>query len=504
MAAKYGFLFGAALVLLLTACNPPAADETFTVNTGFDTIDANVGDGTCADANGNCSLRAAIMEGNANPNTTEIILTQGEIYRLSIEGRNEDASASGDLDLTERTYIRAAGAADTQQATVDAEELDRAFDIHSGHFHFLEGLFITGGLADGSRSGGAIRISTGLVGIEDTTIWGNSAGGDGGGIYADGGTVWVEDSTIAHNEAFGDGGGIFATTNVRLNTNTTLDRNASGFGEGLFTSQVHQEAGELFAHQATITATIGVALVIKQEATITNSIISGKTRDCTFVGSGTITTSTHNVYSGTTCSPTTTDVIAPVTSLGPLVDNGGPVLTRMPLETFPSVDLIALSDPTCIGNDARQQPRGGNGCDAGALETQPGEAIGADCTSPPNLVPGAQLQNCDLRTADISGANLSGANLNGANLSGTSSSGGNFTGANLTSANLAGADFNSDDFSGASIGGADFSGASFLFVNLGGATGTPANTSASFGLVLCPTGVLSSDNNDTCDGQYLP
>ncbi len=47
----------------------------FTVNTTNDTIDANVGDGICADASGNCSLRrAAIMEANFDAHANTIVL----------------------------------------------------------------------------------------------------------------------------------------------------------------------------------------------------------------------------------------------------------------------------------------------------------------------------------------------------------------------------------------------------------------------------------------------
>jgi CSLREA domain-containing protein len=44
----------------------PAAAVTFTVNSAADTSDANRGNGLCADANGNCTLRAAIEELNSN------------------------------------------------------------------------------------------------------------------------------------------------------------------------------------------------------------------------------------------------------------------------------------------------------------------------------------------------------------------------------------------------------------------------------------------------------
>ena len=65
-------LFFASFVLV------SAQSSTFTVNTMTDSVDANTSDGLCADSNGMCSLRAAIMEANANADYTEIILSAGD------------------------------------------------------------------------------------------------------------------------------------------------------------------------------------------------------------------------------------------------------------------------------------------------------------------------------------------------------------------------------------------------------------------------------------------
>ncbi len=52
------------------------AGASFTVDTTIDSIDAAPGDGMAADADGNCSLRAAIMEANAlaGPDAIEVPL----------------------------------------------------------------------------------------------------------------------------------------------------------------------------------------------------------------------------------------------------------------------------------------------------------------------------------------------------------------------------------------------------------------------------------------------
>src|SRR5690606_27884382 len=53
--------------LLEAQAMAPAAATTFTVDTANDTQEASPGNGVCADAAGRCSLRAAVMEANANP-----------------------------------------------------------------------------------------------------------------------------------------------------------------------------------------------------------------------------------------------------------------------------------------------------------------------------------------------------------------------------------------------------------------------------------------------------
>ena len=71
---------------------------TFAPDTTNDTVDATPGDGICGDADGHCSLRAAIQESNALAGEDTIVLG-AHTYVLALAGSNEDASASGDLDV---------------------------------------------------------------------------------------------------------------------------------------------------------------------------------------------------------------------------------------------------------------------------------------------------------------------------------------------------------------------------------------------------------------------
>src|SRR5262249_9801641 len=78
---------------------------TLTVNTTLDTVDVTPGDGLARDNSGNTSLRAAVMEANALAGADTIILPPGT-YFLARAGANENAGATGDLDVTDNLTVQ--------------------------------------------------------------------------------------------------------------------------------------------------------------------------------------------------------------------------------------------------------------------------------------------------------------------------------------------------------------------------------------------------------------
>ena len=96
----------AALVVAAGLLAWPAAvaeAANFLVNDPRDIADANLGDAGC-DVDGvltngdQCTLRAAIQQANALPGSHGSVLIAGRFTR-SISGRDEDAAATGDLDI---------------------------------------------------------------------------------------------------------------------------------------------------------------------------------------------------------------------------------------------------------------------------------------------------------------------------------------------------------------------------------------------------------------------
>lgn len=111
------------------------------------------------------SLRAAIIQADSNGQDNTINLAAGT-YQLSVAntGGQENASATGDLDLTGSGHtitIRGAGAAAT---IIDGGKLDRVFQILYGVTAVLSGLTIQNGVAQDGGTAGAMPGAEGALG----------------------------------------------------------------------------------------------------------------------------------------------------------------------------------------------------------------------------------------------------------------------------------------------------------------------------------------------------
>ncbi len=202
---------------------PPAWAATLQVTTASDTVDANIGDGVCADANGECSLRAAVQEANATRGADTIRLVAGGNYTLSIAGAGEDAAATGDLDVSSGITIEGRG------ATVNAAELDRAFDVLSGRLA-VNNLTVVRGAPPETESGGAFRSTATLV-ITNSEINGNTvfgSGASGGAVVNTGGTLSISDSSLRGNSATRAGGAIEADAGTTTLDGVSLTNNVTG------------------------------------------------------------------------------------------------------------------------------------------------------------------------------------------------------------------------------------------------------------------------------------
>ena len=343
----WAILFG----LILPRLAPAA---TFTVNSADDVVDANPGDGICATTAGGatCTLRAAIQESNrsAGPDSIDI---PAKTYTLALGGRNEDAAATGDLDILEDLTINGSTAGQTR---ISANGIDRVFDVIGPAVVSITHIIIQDGLALGD-SGGGIRNDATLT-LAQVALHSNHAlngvgtDGDGGAIVNfNTGELTLVNVTVSGNTA-DNGGGAIATIDpgvVHL-TNVTITGNGAPAGGGI--------------------RNLGIVHLV-------NSIVAKNTGGGNCSGRS-VDSLGFNLEDTNSCLFDAAGDLANTDPLftAPLFDYGGYTLTVPLSPGSPAID--AANAGSCPGTDQRGFPRpiDGNGdaiatCDIGAFEVQP-------------------------------------------------------------------------------------------------------------------------------------
>ncbi|MCP4416937.1 MAG: CSLREA domain-containing protein, partial [Chloroflexi bacterium] len=222
------------LLLFSSFTNEPLqAAGPYTVNTTSDTVDANPGDGACADAGGLCSLRAAIQEANAFPGDDLITLSPAAIYALTINGDSEDGSATGDLDINSADAITITGAGQSA-TTIDAAALgDRVFHLVQGNVT-ISGVYIVNGDVTGN-GGGILVDSSATLTLSDVALDSNVASGNGGGIYATG--PLILDNVLMESNGggavTGNGASIYTQGSAMQISNSAIGNSFANFNGGV-------------------------------------------------------------------------------------------------------------------------------------------------------------------------------------------------------------------------------------------------------------------------------
>jgi len=324
---------------------------TFTVDDQTDAVDAMPGDMQCATAAGHCTLRAAIQEANALSGPDTITLPTGT-YKITISGTDEDAAATGDLDVTDDLTIMGNGVG----VVIDGGMLDRVFDIFAPAVVSISNVTIQNGRLQ-TGDGAGIRVNHGTLTVTAVTITGNtSVTGAGGGLANSGivpapmttAQVQMTNVTISGNTA-SQGGGIwnFDTASSIQLTNVTIADNSAPTGSGVFSFAPFTLANSL----------------------LDNSPVSGNCAGMQVTSLG------HNLDSGTSCffGLTLGDLSNVDPDLGPLQNNGGPTFTQALLPGSPAIDAgdNALCPPTDQRGAVRPQDGNDDGiaiCDIGAYE----------------------------------------------------------------------------------------------------------------------------------------
>jgi CSLREA domain-containing protein len=371
-------VLGLVLAPLLFGSARVAHAAAFTVNSTADAVDANPGNGICADGSGNCTLRAAIMEANA--------LAGSDIIGFSVAGTISLGSALPAI-AQNLTIIGPGPSALTVKAAGSASLLI----VNAGVTANISGLTATGGIGSGAggSAGGGID-NEGTLTLTNMSIVANTAQ-YGGGIYnAPGAKLTLVGSTIDGNTAAGGiGGAIYNVgggTSVTI-TGSTISRNTSSAGA------INAPVGtSVSISNSTISGNIGTGagsvagILGGPNVTVTSSTIYGNTGigafgcklkntivDSCGSGGGVLASLGHNLAPSSACfsAPGPGDVFTSGFLLGPLQNNGGPTETHALLAGSPAIDAVPPASCT-VNTDQRGVARPqGAGCDIGALELIP-------------------------------------------------------------------------------------------------------------------------------------
>lgn len=138
-----------------------------------DIVDAAIGDGLCRTALATCTLRAALQEANAAPGLDRIRIGVPRVT-LSLPGRNEDAAATGDLDVTDPVVVIGHPLI---RRVIDGGQIDRVFDVFpSGRLTLLD-VVVRGGEEEterGARGAAGGILNEGDLILRNTRIIANA------------------------------------------------------------------------------------------------------------------------------------------------------------------------------------------------------------------------------------------------------------------------------------------------------------------------------------------
>ena len=234
----------------------PAHAATFTVDSTTDTVDVNPGNGVCATAAGNCTLRAAVQEANAIPGTDTINLQAGT-YTLTIPGSGD--AESGDLDVLDSLSINGSGLAST---IIDGNGASRVFEIgrHSAGLMPIvnvHDLTIRNGIEGGVSFGGGVYVQQGAyLALYKVVVRDNKAPMYGAGI-SNAGDLLLDESTVRDNEISSPstGGGVTATGGGIYNFSTghvDIDRSTISGNRAVRGGGINNGGGDVDISNSTI------------------------------------------------------------------------------------------------------------------------------------------------------------------------------------------------------------------------------------------------------------
>ncbi len=276
MAAGRGIVLFTTAALASIALAPHASAKTFVVT--------KLGD---PQPNGctrpDCSLREAVIAANDRPGADRVELPTAKTYTLGIENSapsGEDAAAEGDLDITDTLRVGHPGKG---RATVDAERVDRVFDVLAAA-QFAD-LVITRGFAE-EEFGGGIRAVADVTILRSVVTKNRTGDADGGGIgFPDvEGSLTVSRSVVSRNVSRDDGGGVSFDTEgpgeFRVDRSRFSGNRSQDWGGGFITAKTANITKSTFADNVSVSGNGGGgAIELPDGSQVFDSTFSGNEAD---------------------------------------------------------------------------------------------------------------------------------------------------------------------------------------------------------------------------------
>lgn len=364
--------------------NAQATGRVYTVDDVGDTVDASAGDTICADANGRCTLRAAIDESNTTLARDAIVfnLPQPSVIELTL----------GQLSITKSLEIVGPGGRRlTIQRSLAAGTADfRVFHLASGLIVNFRNITIRNGIGS---SGGAMFVDTGTIaGLFDSALIGNR-GTEGGALSVRQAHLTILRSLVSSNLAENRGGGIYvadANSNVTI-INSTFTGNSAATGGAIDNEGALILVNDTISQNAASASGSSIHTTKSGSVKVLNTIIGRDTGQASKALKGPFTSLGSNIVTDARDSTGFTNgangdqvsdnnAIDPM--LGGLTDNGGQTDTLAVLSGSPAIDranpcVVSGSCPQLTGvlirgaKDQRRYPRStlfGNQLEIGAFE----------------------------------------------------------------------------------------------------------------------------------------
>lgn len=393
---------------------------------GATTIEVTTSNDQFGEDTSKCSLREAVQSANTNaafggcPAGSAADVIWLSFYRptLSRTGRDEDANATGDLDVDTSGTIIFVGRS-TGETVIDGAGVDRVFDLdcRSDVNVQFNSLTIRGGDA-GSGAGGGIYMCAHTASIYAVHMTENSAN-LGGALYIPttsiAGAVTVNRSSFTRNRSVLSGGGAIAHYGTELLklTNTTLSENTTQQSGALFAD------GDVTMKNVTVAyntgAGTGGVYIAGGVVRFDNSIFSDNASSTTNSTAADLRcvpsafSDGYNLWQKANCTiatPRNTDLPSTDPLLGTLADAGRAVPVHVLLPGSPAQNSGAPapndgSTGHCESADQRGIQR--QQCDRGAFEGRVDYTVNSNAdapdSNPGNGVCLSTLGGCTLRAA---------------------------------------------------------------------------------------------------------